>query len=159
MQLKVESEGIVDEFLYVEGDLGTVCGGVIGEANFDGDIEEHVVIGMDVEGQSGGEESGRIEIEVKLRQARHIGVCSLYVSWGRLNDSDVLNVPAIVGFRSDVCDGGADGGRTGGERESGYELKRSGEEVVEGHLVDGAIGSAFLQTLKALLEDPIRILA
>ncbi|GAC1640709.1 MAG: hypothetical protein NVS9B14_22260 [Candidatus Acidiferrum sp.] len=54
MELQVESESVIDEFLDVKGNLRRICGAdarrytVILEAKFDGYIEERVSVWVDV---------------------------------------------------------------------------------------------------------------
>ena len=75
--MEVEGERVVEEFLDVEWDqwrrTGVKTGhyiargkAIVGEADFDGDVEEQIVVGMNVEGERDGEMGGGIEEEVHL---------------------------------------------------------------------------------------------
>ena len=44
MELEVEGEGIVDELLNVEGHVNAIHNAVVGEIDFDGNVEERVVV-------------------------------------------------------------------------------------------------------------------
>jgi hypothetical protein len=50
----------------VKGHLSAVDGAIVRELHLDGDVEEHVVVGMDVEGQGDGEKRGGVKVEVDL---------------------------------------------------------------------------------------------
>jgi hypothetical protein len=61
----------------MEGDLGTVDGGIAGESYFDWNIEDFVVVGMDVEVEGGRQESAGVQVLERLflgpsRSLRHL---------------------------------------------------------------------------------------
>jgi hypothetical protein len=67
IELEIEREAIVDELLDVERDLSAIYRAIIGEADFDGDVETGVFVGMCVEGERRGEECVGIEEQIHLR--------------------------------------------------------------------------------------------
>jgi hypothetical protein len=66
--LEIEEKAVVDELLDPKGDLGNIHGAVVAEADFDGDIEQGVVVRMNREGYGGGQERREIEVEINLRE-------------------------------------------------------------------------------------------
>lgn len=68
MELQIQDEAVVDEFLDVERNLSAVDGLVAGEANLDGDVHAHVVVRMSVEIQGSGKQGGGIDEQIHLRQ-------------------------------------------------------------------------------------------
>ena len=103
MSLKVEEEGVVKEFLDVIGDLRAVEGAVVGKADFDGNVEKGVAIGVDVEGDDCREKIGGVEEEMDLRKA--LEGCSRRIGRRRrLRNGNVLDSLTVVGFLADVGD-------------------------------------------------------
>jgi hypothetical protein len=60
LHLKVEKQTIVQTFLDVERDLNTGNEAIVGEINFDRNVEKRVVVRVDVVG-NGGRENGFTE--------------------------------------------------------------------------------------------------
>ena len=54
LELEVEHQAVVQKLLDMEGDLCPIYRAVVGEANFDGDVEAHVAVWVRVEGEGGG---------------------------------------------------------------------------------------------------------
>jgi hypothetical protein len=64
LNLEVQDQSIVDEFLDVEGDLGTIDGCIAGESYFDGNVDAFVVVRMDVEVEGGRQESSGVQEKI-----------------------------------------------------------------------------------------------
>lgn len=58
MGLEIEDEAVVQVLLNVERNLGAADRSIVAETNLDGNVEAGVVIRMNVEGDSRGQERG-----------------------------------------------------------------------------------------------------
>ena len=86
----------------MERDLRTVDGAVVGEADFNGEIEEGVVVGMDVERDGGGKKGGEVEEEVDLGEMLIRGSAGRIGERSGLGNDDVLDCLAVVSFLADI---------------------------------------------------------
>src|SRR6202011_2657710 len=93
----------------VERNLRAIYGPVVGKADFDRYVDEFVVVRMDIEGHGRGEKSGRVEIEIDLRQMRE-GVWGEGKGRGLLRDKDMLHF--LLGIKRFGAHVGGDGYRT-----------------------------------------------
>src|SRR5713226_8433109 len=64
LKLEVENQAIVQELLNVERNLNAVNSAVVRKADFDGNVETSVIVGMNVESYGGRQKRGGIEEEI-----------------------------------------------------------------------------------------------
>ena len=86
----------------MERDLRAVDEAVVGEADFDGEIEEGVVVGMDIERDGGGKKRGGVEEEVDLGEMLIRGSDRRIGERSGLGNGDVLDCLAVVRFLADI---------------------------------------------------------
>src|SRR5215471_3743879 len=137
LELEVEGESVVDEFLDVKRDLRSIHSAVIGVADFDRDVEEGVVVRVDVVRDGRGKQCRGVEEDFDLAEMlqKREGVCR----HGRelLGGSKVRDGLAVSRFRADQSDGGILCA-CGGEREE-REPAPIVDEVVVCNRVEDAI--------------------
>ena len=106
LKLNVEEQAVVQKLLDVEGDVSTVDGAVVGEANFAGNVEERIVVGVGPEVEGGGEIRGGIEENIHLAEPlQEIGSVARNIG-GLLIGAEMSDGDAVFRFGAEVGDDG-----------------------------------------------------
>src|SRR6202521_6204278 len=160
LELKIEDQAVVQEFLDVEGHLRPVNGAVVGKPNFDGDVEEHVIVGMYVEGQGDREERGRVEVQINLAEMLE-GFRIRAGNRGKvLANSEMLDCERVFGFLADVGDDITRGGEPASDDENREKPSGLAQKVVQGDVVAYAVwakpGSGRSRTGREELRSSLR---
>jgi hypothetical protein len=110
----------------MEWNLSAGNGAIVREVNFDRDVDEGVVVGMDVETDGVGEKSYRVEIEVELSQMLERN-SAIRKRIGRiLQDRNVLDLAVVPNFWADISNNvtGGKPPRYGERREKPSRLRK-----------------------------------
>ena len=102
LKLEVENQAIVQELLNVERNLNAVNSAVVRKADFDGNVETSVIVGMNVESYGGRQKRGGIEEEIHLRKVGHRWCARRRLHGGRLGDGQVLDRLSVSRFKADI---------------------------------------------------------
>src|SRR5437899_5859734 len=119
LELEIEHQAIVQKFLNMEGDLSAVDRTVVGEANFNRNVEKGVIVRVDVESEGDGEVGVGIEEDVGLAEMLHQGGAITGERGELLRRDDMDDGLAVVSFRADIGDDGVWGGEQAGQGKSG----------------------------------------
>ena len=137
-KLKVEDEGVVQEFLNVEGDLHIVDGAIVGKEEFDWNVEARIIVRVSVEFESYGDERRGFE--------KNVNPCEVLGQRGRLlghlgkllRSGEVVDKTTIVRFLADEFERQVLCGSERCKRE-GREDSALVHEIVESRRVRDAI--------------------
>jgi len=137
LELEIEHQAIVQKFLNMEGDLSAVDRTVVGEANFNRNVEKGVIVRVDVESEGDGEVGVGIEEDVGLAEMLHQGGAITGERGELLRRDDMDDGLAVVSFRADIGDDGVWGGEQAGQGKSGEPAGVVEEIVVGNGVPDG----------------------
>src|SRR5260370_40505094 len=139
--LKIEEEGVVQEFLDVIRDLSAVDHAIVAEADFNWEVEEGIIVRVDVERDGCGQKRGGIEAEVDLRQMLERDAACWSGTRRRLQDRNGFEGLAVVRFVSHVGGNESCAGEPTTDSEGGKEPSRLGREIVAGHGMGNSVGA------------------
>ena len=139
--MKIEEKGVVQEFLDVERNLRATDRAIVGEADFNWNIQDHVVVRVGVEGNGDGEKSCGVEEEVRLREVLKSGNAGRRLNGRRLGDGNMFDRLAVARFVTHVGGDKAGIRKTVANGEDGEKPGGAVQEVMRGDRVGDRVGA------------------